>query len=529
MKEKKLVLILEASQGYLRDIENPEKFTAQNSILFSAISETYIPLLNMMARLEGEGIPFKLGIVLSPVVCELLSDAQVQKQYMDYLDSLIELGKKEIERCKGTECENLSRKYLEKYEKLKNDFTEVYEENILAKFRYYAKKDIIELISTTATSAYLPHIEDFTEAVNAQVETGLYSQKYFFGEAGDGFYIPYSAWCKSLEWTLRSYGANYTIVDARSVLFSKECPEKGIFSPVRTRTSLVLFPKDPDTLSEIMGEEGYASNDMYRCEFRDIGFDLSQEELSPVFQKDSIRHQTGFKYWTNESEDDDPVFYDAENAEKQIVTDAMDFYEKKAKKLEEAQKILADEDACLIEVIPMEILGQKWHEGMKWLEEVIRCTASRQGFKLDVCKNMIANQFTLPKITPFPCSSSGLGFGEDFIENSNDWILRYMRKATERMIDIAERFPGETSLKERLLNMASKQILLSQSSDWALMLHNKELTDYVEKLFTNQILTFSRVFDALACNTVSTEWLTNCEKKSTIFPWLNYRVFSKKK
>ena len=51
----------------------------------------------------------------------------------------------------------------------------------------------------------------------------------------------------------------------------------------------------------------------------------------------------------------------------------------------------------------------------------------------------------------------------------------------------------------------------------------------IKELFKDEILSFTRVFDSLASNTVSTEWLTSCERKNTIFPWLNYRIFSKKK
>ena len=104
-----------------------------------------------------------------------------------------------------------------------------------------------------------------------------------------------------------------------------------------------------------------------------------------------------------------------------------------------------------------------------------------------------------------------------------------MRKATERIIDLTERFPAEDSLKERLLNMAAKQVLLSQSGEWQLMIHDEILPDSVKELFKMQILSFTKVFDSLASNTVSTEWLTSVEKKSSIFPWLNYRIFATKK
>ena len=53
--------------------------------------------------------------------------------------------------------------------------------------------------------------------------------------------------------------------------------------------------------------------------------------------------------------------------------------------------------------------------------------------------------------------------------------------------------------------------------------------DFAREEFKKDILSFSQVFDALASNSVSTEWLTNLEKYHPLFPWMNYRIFSKKK
>lgn len=529
MSNKKLVLIIDAHQAFLRNIEKDSNFTAQNNVLFSAITETYIPLLNMFAKLEAENIPFKFGLVLSPALCFILDDAQIQKQYIDYLDNLIALGKSELKRCKGTDCQEQAADCLAKIEKTKADFTEVYAQNILAAFKKYADKGFLELIPTAATYAYLPHYEDFPEAINAQVETGLYSHREFFGETGEGFWLPYQGWAPSFEWTLRSYGANYTVVDARSFLFSRDCPETGIYAPLRTRTSLVLFGLDPDCPKELCGEEGFSENEVYRSQKFDIGFELKQEQMSAFFNKNDARIETGFKYWCNDSDEDEHIPYNKEEASRQTIEDAISFYESKVEKLEAASEYIKDGEPILVCAIPAEDLGQKWHEGIEWLENVIRCTASRRGFDFALCRELIKNQFSLPKINPYPCSTNGLGYGEDLMDNSNSWMIRYVRKATERMIDLTERFPAEDSLKERLLNMAAKQVLLAQTGEWPMMLHESLLSDYVSEQFKEEILSFTKVFDALASNTVSTEWLTNCEKKSPLFPWLNYRIYCKKK
>ena len=97
------------------------------------------------------------------------------------------------------------------------------------------------------------------------------------------------------------------------------------------------------------------------------------------------------------------------------------------------------------------------------------------------------------------------------------------------MIDLTERFPSDTGLKARLLNLGAKELLLAQSGDWQKMIHEDRLPDYVKDMFQKNILSFTTVFDSLGSNTVSTEWLTEIEKEHPIFPWMNYRVFSRKK
>ena len=83
MAKKNLVFIIEAHQGYLRKSEtncSDENFREQNDILFSAISNTYIPLLDMLERLKKDSLNFKIGLVISAPLCTLLEDPQVQLQ-----------------------------------------------------------------------------------------------------------------------------------------------------------------------------------------------------------------------------------------------------------------------------------------------------------------------------------------------------------------------------------------------------------------------------------------------------------------
>ena len=52
---------------------------------------------------------------------------------------------------------------------------------------------------------------------------------------------------------------------------------------------------------------------------------------------------------------------------------------------------------------------------------------------------------------------------------------------------------------------------------------------FAEERFKQSIIAFTTVFDSLGSNVVSTEWLTKLESQDNLFPWMNYKIFSKKK
>ena len=533
MAKKNLVLMIEAEQAYLKATENAENSAAKNEILFNAISETYIPLLNMFTEFEKEGIPFSLAMVLSAPLCTLLSDSEIQNQFIEHTKKRIALGEDEVKRnSKNPKVQNLALFYLEKAKNELSDFSEKYKKDLVSAFRHFQDKGFLELIPTAATYAYLPHYSELKEVLNAQIETGLYAQRQFFGDVGDGFALPFMGYSKNLDKTLREYGINYTVVDARSILFSKDDHSEGIFSPLRTKNSLVLFASDPDCKEEIYGDKGFSKKSPYRAQFRDIGFDLEAKDLSSFISEGQSRVQTGYKYFANgewDEDDDEKIIYSPEEAEKQAQEDADDFYNSKKLKLDKAASLLNGKDPVLVCVIPAEILGQAWYEGVSWLEKLLRTLAYDRDINLTTCRELTSDQFKLPKIEPYPCSSNGSGYGEDLLDSSNSWTFRYLKKASERMIDLTDHFTGETGLKQRLLNLGAKELLLAQSGTYLQMIHDGRLPDIIEEQFKKNILSFTTVFESLGSNSISTEWLTRLEKEDSIFPWLSYRIFSRKK
>ena len=97
------------------------------------------------------------------------------------------------------------------------------------------------------------------------------------------------------------------------------------------------------------------------------------------------------------------------------------------------------------------------------------------------------------------------------------------------MIELAERFPDDGGLKERALNQAAREILLAQSSDWAVMLRNNNSPEYARRRIEESVANFTNFYDSLGGNYISTEWLTNLERRHNLFRDVNYRVFRTKR
>ncbi|MCR4736063.1 MAG: DUF1957 domain-containing protein [Treponema sp.] len=529
--KKNISIVLKTEQDFIRHgVSDCKENAPLLNNLFDSISEIYIPLLNLLDKLNSQNVSSVIGLVLPPVLCEMLEDTEIQKLYIEWLDKRIALGKKELERCSDNEkiCSNIN-SILAKNEALKNDFCEKYNQNLVKAFSDFNKKGMIELIATTATDIFMPHYADLKEALSAQIECGLHSFRCSFGEFPDGFWIPELGYFPGIEKLIRPYGFSYTILDSRSFLLAQTIPSKGIFYPARTDNSLVMFANDPYLEDDLYSENGYVNSACYRNENRDIGFELSSEELEPFFEGGTVRFPSGYKYWNKKTCSNDFCFYDEGCAKAKIEEDAHDFLKKRSDLLNKACELMPESDfASLVCTFNLTKLKSFWNECLLWLEALLT-KAPEYGIDIVSCNSMLANQFSLEKFKPYYSSCAGVGYGENLLSSKNCWMMRYVRKATERMLDLADRFPTDTGLKTRLLDIGTKELMIAQSSVLAKMIDADMFPEYCEKRFRQSIINFTKVFDSLGSNTVSTEWLTNLETKDNFFPWMNYRIYSKKK
>ena len=529
--QKFFSLIIKANQDFIRHTGDNLRHNAPllNSF-YESISEVYIPLLEMVEKLSADGINFRIGLVLPPLLCNMLSDDSLKEAYVQWLDERIKLGQAESRRNKDKPAiQALITEELEKNKQRKKIFAEKYNSSLVPAFADFMNKGYLELLGTCGTDIFLPHYCDMKEIVSAQIESGLHAYRQFFGIVPEGFWLPELGYAPGLEKLIRAYGYTYTILDSRSLLFAEKIPDAGIFYPVRTDNSLVVFARNHAMDVELFGEDGIIYSAVYRNQNRDIGYELPMEQLSSVMEKGGIRYSTGYKYWNRNFNDEAKSVYNPEEALAQVEKDAETFVQKRKSNLDQAAELLA-KHPFVVEVCALNIskLSKTWHESLAWLELVIR-KASEQGLEVKSCDGLCENQYELEKIEPYYSAGIGTGYGENLLSSKNCWMMRYIRKNCERMVDLAGRFPNDTGLKNRLLNLGAKELMIAQSANLAKMINRSEFPEFAEKRFKESIAAFTAVFDSLGSNTVSTEWLTRLEAEDSIFPWMNYRIFSKKR
>lgn len=523
MAQQSVVFIFDAHLPFLRGCSDMSEM--EEVYLFDVMSSTYLPLLRLLSQFEEESLPVKIGIAFSPCLCGMFTDTLLQTKYIARLTQQIEFGTTEIERLKAdAHSAARAREFVDLLKTNLHDFTVVYEKNVLNGFNHFIAAGMIELLATTASSCFLPLYADIPESVAAQIEVGFISSREFFSAAPAGFWLPALAYAPGLENSIKSYGFEYTVVDTPSFLLANPMPRTGVFAPAITQNKLKVLARDLRACAEVGGNEhAYYARDVYLDIEKDVGFELQNDAVSRLFPQDMRRCPSGFRYWDRSGK-----HYDAEAAEAQLQKDAAAFVENRRAVFSTLEK--ETDFPYLSSVFSMQshFFGYTWFEGVRWFELVCRRLVQDANMAMEFPGKVVQTTKQLQQTELFYSSDLPGGYATKLLQHSNDWMYASVRKATQRMIQLANNFPNDTGLRERMLNMAARDVLLAQSMYWQLLSGDDITKDYAKQRFKEHINAFTVVFDALGSGMASTSWLIRREKEFPLFSYINYRVFSTK-
>jgi 1,4-alpha-glucan branching enzyme len=278
-----LALVLHAHLPFVRHPEH-EHFLEEDW-LFEAITETYIPLLQMMQRLVSAGVPFKLTMSITPTLCSMLQDRLLRERYVRHLDLLIDLARREQSRNRDhSKLRELAGFYFELFSENRRFFVDERRYDLLSVFRELGQTGSLEIIASAATHGLLPILQQQSpQAARAQVLIGRDVYVDLFGAEPSGFWLPECAYAPDLESVLQEANIRWFILDAHGLVFGQPRPVRSIYAPCYTPAGPAIFARDRDSSRQVWSaHEGYPGDPIYREFYRDAGFDLPMEHLGPI-------------------------------------------------------------------------------------------------------------------------------------------------------------------------------------------------------------------------------------------------------
>jgi len=519
-----LALILHAHLPFVRHPEH-ERFLEENW-LFEAITETYVPLLQMLERWRRDGLKPRLTLTLTPTLCSMLRDPLLQERYERHLSDLIGLAEKEIHR---THWEKPFHELALFYHGRLSDVRGTYAacgRDLVGAFGQFQESGYLEIITSAATHALLPLLADHRPSLRAQVLVARDHYRSCFGCDPRGIWLPECAYVESLEDVLQEANLRWFVTDAHGILHARPRPRYATFAPIFTPNGIAAFGRDQDCSRQVWSRHaGYPGDPRYRDFYRDIGFDLDLDYVKQNLPAPGQRGFTGIKYYRITGSSLTKEVYDRQTAIQAAGEHADHFLSARVAQFRRLGEIL-DRPPVVVAPYDAELFGHWWYEGPEFLDFLVRkACCDQQAFELTTPGEFLGRHPTNQVATPAASSWGEGGYWRVWLNEKNEWIYPHLRVAQERMTELAQRFPQPDALQERLLQQAARELLLAQASDWPFILRTGTSPDYARKRVKDHLLRFTRIYEQLTAAQLDEEWLKQVEWRDNIFPNVNYRYW----
>jgi 1,4-alpha-glucan branching enzyme len=519
-----LSLILHAHLPFVRHPEH-ERFL-EEAWLFEAITETYIPLLQILSRWRKEGIAARLTLSLSPTLCSMLSDTLLQERYLRHLEQVIELAQKEVLRTQWEKptCD-LARFYHQRLNEAR-DFYLGCGGYLVTEFRKAQEAGTVDTVTTAATHAVLPLLAGHRPSVRAQVLTARDHYRSCFGRDPGGIWLPECAYAEELDPVLAEANLRWFVVDAHGLLQARPQPKFGLSAPVFTPRGVAAFGRDQESAKQVWSrEDGYPGDPRYRDFYRDIGHDLDLEYLKPYLVADR-RGFTGLKYYRITGRKMEKEIYVREAALAAVAEHAEHFVTARLKQLQGIEKAM-DRPPIVVAAYDAELFGHWWYEGPEFLDAVVRRICS-VGSDLELLTpgDYLRRHPTNQVATPSASSWGELGYWRMWLNESNQWIYPHLHTAQERMSELVGRFGRAEGLKRRALRQAGRELLLAQASDWPFIIQTGTSPDYARRRVKGHILRFTKLYAQLSDGKLDETRVGQLEGVDNVFPEIEPEYWS---
>ena len=523
MAQGSIALVLHAHLPFVRHAERAESL--EERWLFEALTETYLPLLDMLAALEHDRVGAPFTISLSPTLLAMLGDRLLRQRYVTHLDRLIGLSEREERRTRTEPAwHRCAEMYLQQLTRARASFLGDWRQDLAGALRGHQERGRIEIITTAATHAVLPLLAASPALMRTQIALGATEYRRYFGHPSPGFWLPECAYEPGLDVELARFGFRYFVLETHGLTHATPRPVYGAYAPIACPSGVAAFGRDPDSATQVWSAEvGYPRDPWYRDFHRDIGFDLPEDALQP-FATGARRTATGLKYHRITGATDEKQPYDPARARARATEDAAHFVDSRRAQV---AWLCRNMDRSPIVVCPYdaELFGHWWFEGPRWLEEVLRRIAATPDLSATTLSAELDRHPILQEAAPAASTWGANGHRDVWLGTTNDWIYPHLDAAAARLVRLSCTGPAvDDPASRRALAQALRELLLAQASDWAFMMSRDTAVEYATHRTVESLTQCQQLCDAVERGTVDVAELARLEDRHGLFPALDHRI-----
>ncbi len=525
-----LAIVLHAHLPYVRHPEH--EYFLEELWFYEALAETYIPLLKMFSRLEDDGVGYNVLLSLSPTLTSMMEDELLQERFVRHMGKAIRLADRQAERhAPDSRPGKLALFYGDFYRDNLYWFEEKCGRSLTSAFRSIADYGNLDIMTCGATHGFLPILQQNPGAVRAQIITARDHHAALFGRRPTGIWLPECAYYPGVEKHLVEAGFAYSFVDSHGLENAENAPRYGVYAPICSPEGVAFFGRDKETSYQVWSaEQGYPGHPDYREFYRDLGYELPEEEVAEFLIDGRIRVNTGLKFNRITSRDGgDKDFYNPDAAREQAARHAAHFLENRMRQVERLAPAMPERAPLIVAPYDAELFGHWWFEGPQFLDYVLR----KMHYDQDVVKTLTPAKYLRrypENQTSRPAGSSWGGDGtyEFWVNDANKDIIPGLHQAADRLtliVDAQQKLGPKAEKGAVLVRQMFRELLLAQASDWPFIMRTGTSPDYARKRVHDHLNRFWALDAMLISGMVDEEVFAAIAAADAIFPQCNPELY----
>lgn len=516
-KPGKLLFLLHAHLPFVREPKH-ERFLEENW-LFEAISETYLPLIQVLNRLLEKGLPGVLNLSLSPTLIEMCQDPLLIHRYSKHLYMQLELIEKEMFLLKkDSQKMVVLRYYLQRQKSLIHTWENTCQKNLISTFIKMEELGILTILTCVGTHPFLPAYQSDLESIRFQLKVTVASYKKAFGRNPKGLWLPECGYFEGLDFILKEFGFEYFFLETHGILFAEPAPQYGVFSPIKTPAGLYCMGRDQKSSAEVWSRKtGYPGHPEYREFFKDIAFERDRDYLGEYFFAENTPIETGLKYNRITGSEQKQV-YRPWNAMRLAQNHANLFISNREASFTDLFPHTKGHQAAILSPYDAELFGHWWFEGTIFIENLFERAAASPILELASVEEVMRSPLSSTVHKPVFSSWGEGGY-------SHVWMNEKVQSFYSQFFTMQAFFRNTHSLKpsvllKRIQTQMMREILLFQASDWAFMVHNGSADAYAKSRFQEHYENVLKLYDLTRSKEPDLKLLETMENKNNLFAWI---------